>query len=101
MDDSGAVSKGHMFYSFRDKKFYMTSVDANGDLWILSGGLDKFTLTSRPRKRRNGSEFLIRFTHENIKPNSFEALMEMSVDGGKTWFRRSRQFLRRIEDPKP
>lgn len=92
-----ATSRGLMFYNFREKRFQMTSVDKSGDLWILSGGLDKYILTSRARKRPNGSESMIRFVHENIQADSFEAKMEISFDGGETWRLRSRQFLKRVK----
>lgn len=93
----GNVSKAWMFYNFQEEKFYLTSVDKNGALWVLSGGLDKYVLTSKPRKQPDGSELIIRFTHENIEPDSFEAQMQMSKDGGKTWRNGYRQFLRRVK----
>ncbi len=37
-----------MFYNFAESKFYLTSVDARGDLWVLSGGLDEYVITSEP-----------------------------------------------------
>ena len=93
--DQGSVSKAWMFYKVAAGKYYLTSVDARGDLWILSGGLDEYVLTSEPRPNPRGGTTLIRFTHTNIEQDSFEAVMEMSRDGGKTWWKRSRQYLTR------
>ncbi len=84
-----------MFYNFAKSKFYLTSVDAAGDLWVLSGGLDEYVITSQPRPHRRGRTTQIRFTHSNIEQDSFDAIMEMSRDGGKTWWMRSRQRLTR------
>lgn len=95
---NGQTSKSWMFYNIAEEQFYLTSVDARGDLWILSGGLDEYVITSRPKRRANGSELTIRFTHSNVKADSFEALMETSIDGGETWWTRSRQYLTRVND---
>lgn len=93
--EQGSVTKAWMFYMVADGKYYLTSVDARGDLWILSGGLDEYVLTSQPRPNPRGGTTLIRFTHTNIEQDSFEAVMEMSRDGGETWWKRSRQYLTR------
>ena len=95
---NGMVSKGWLFYNVAEKKFYLTSVDGRGDLWILSGGLDEYVITSQPKKQRNGRELTIRFTHDNIEEDSFEALYETSIDGGKSWWQRSRQYLTREKE---
>ena len=92
------TARGQMFYNVREEKFCVTSVDANGDLWILTGGLDTFVLTSRPREQPNGTVMMVRFTHENIEEDSFEAQMEISRDGGETWRKGYRQFIKRLEE---
>ncbi len=92
---SGATSKGWLFYDLTQERFQLTSVDARGDLWILSGGLEEYVITSEPKKQRNGRELTIRFTHRNIKEDSFEAVMETSIDGGESWWKRSIQYLKR------
>ena len=91
----GSISKAWMFYNFAESKFYLTSVDAAGDLWVLSGGLDEYVITSEPRPHPRGGTTQIRFTHSNIEQDSFDAVMEMPRDGGKTWWKRSRQRLTR------
>ncbi len=35
--DNDSVSRGLMFYSFRDKRFHITSVDQDGAHWHMSG----------------------------------------------------------------
>lgn len=91
-------SKGWVFYNINEQKFYLTSVDSSGDLWILSGGLDAYIITSQPKKQPNGREVTIRFTHSNIQEDSFEAVMESSIDGGQTWWTRYRQYLTREKE---
>jgi hypothetical protein len=93
--EQGSISKAWMFYNAAKDRYYLTSVDAKGDLWILSGGLDEYVLTSEPRPHPRGGTTMIRFTHSNIEQDSFEAVMEMSRDGGQTWRKRSRQHLTR------
>ncbi|MDP6042642.1 MAG: hypothetical protein QGG64_29090 [Candidatus Latescibacteria bacterium] len=93
-----SYSKGWVFYNINEQKFYLTSVDGNGDLWILSGGLDAYIITSQPKKQPNGREITIRFTHSNIQEDSFEAVMESSIDGGQTWWTRYRQYLTRQKE---
>ncbi|MCP5117594.1 MAG: DUF1579 domain-containing protein [bacterium] len=95
LPEQGSTSKAWMFYSVAEAKYYLTSVDAKGDLWVLSGGLDEYIITSEPRPHPRGGTIMIRFTHTNIKPDSFEAVMEMSRDEGKRWWKRSRQVLTR------
>ncbi len=92
---SGATSKGWLYYNVAEEKFYLASVDGRGDLFILSGGLDAYVITSQPKRQANGREMIIRFTHEKIEENSFEATMESSIDGGKSWWTRSKQYLTR------
>lgn len=92
---NGSVSKAWMFYNTVAGEFCLTSVDARGDLWVLTGGLDEYVTTSQPRSHPRGGTVTMRFTHTNIEEDSFEALMEMSRDGGETWFQRSRQFVTR------
>jgi len=90
-----SFSKGWAFYSASEKTYYVTSVDAKGDFWVMSGGLDRYVITSKPRRQEDGSEIIIRFTHSNIQEDSFEALMEYSKDQGKTWRAGFKQYLTR------
>ena len=92
-DDS--ISKAWMFYNVAAGEYCLTSVDGRGDLWVLCGGLDEYVITSEPRPHPRGGTIMLRFTHTNIQQDSFEALMEVSRDGGSTWWKRSRQVLTR------
>ncbi len=92
---SGSTSKGWLFYDTVSDEFKLTSVDARGDLWVLSGDLETYVITSQPKTQSNGRELTIRFTHENIREDSFEAIFETSIDGGKSWWTRSRQYMKR------
>ena len=93
----GSISKTLVFYSDSEEKWYLVDVNQKGDLWILSGDLDREVITSEPKKREDGRTVIIRFTHENIKDDSFEALMEYSYDGGASWTKGSRQYLTRTK----
>jgi hypothetical protein len=92
---ASGVSKAWMFYNVAEQKFYLTSVDARGDHWTMTGGLDEYVITSTPKPRPRGGTMIIRFTHTNIEENSFEALMESSIDGGQSWWQRYRQYATR------
>ena len=94
--EQNQFSKAWQFYNVAEGKFYLTSVDAKGDHWVLSGGLEQYVITSQPKKQANGRELTIRFTHKNIQENSFEAVMETSIDGGESWWTRYRQYLTRL-----
>ncbi|QXD23901.1 hypothetical protein F7C95_18615 [Opitutia bacterium ISCC 51] len=62
----------------------------------IAGGLDEYVITSILKKQAHGHELTIRFTHTNIQQDSFEAVMETSIDGGKSWWTRYRQYLTRL-----
>ncbi len=92
----GSISKTLVFYSIEEETWYLVDTNQNGQLWILSGGLEREVITSRPKKMPDGRTLVVRFTHENVEADSFEALMEISFDQGETWRESSRQYLRRL-----
>ena len=92
-----STSKAWMFYNQNEQKFYLTSVDAKGDFWLLTGGLDQYVIVSQPKRQPDGRDMIIRFTHSNIQHDSAEALMEYSFDDGKSWRTGFRQYLTRVE----
>jgi hypothetical protein len=94
-EEMKSSNKGMMFYSFADEKIYIVDVNQDGELWILSGNMEDDILTSQTKERPNGSTMTIRFTHRNRKKDSFEALMEYSSDGGKSWKRGYYQYITR------
>lgn len=95
----GSRSQSFMYYSEIDRLFHLTSVDSRGDLWLLSGGLDEYVITSEPKARPNGGEMIIRFTHDETDTNNFSATMETSIDSGATWRRSVLQKLTRRSSP--
>jgi hypothetical protein len=86
-----SVSKGWLFYNVAEEKFYFTSVDDKGDHRVFTSGLEKYQITSQPKLQGNGRELIVRFTHQNIEDDSFEAI----IDGGESWWIRSKQYLSR------
>lgn len=81
----GTIRKSLRFYDEQEDTFYQIDVGAAGDVFILSGGMAEYVMTTQPRSTRAGGTIMYRFTHHNIQPDSFEATMERSVDGGRTW----------------
>ena len=94
----GMLSKTFLYYGQDDGKLHLVDVNQNGDLWLLSGDQDGSVIRSQPKKRADGHEIVIRFTHENVEPDSYEARMDYSLDNGKTWRLSQRQYLTRIGD---
>ena len=95
IDQSGQkrISKAWWFYNRQDKKIYLTSVGQDGDLWVLSGDPVEFTITSWPKQRADGSTIIIRFKHGEAEEGILTAVMEFSLDEGKTWTRGFRQTM--------
>jgi hypothetical protein len=80
----GTTRKSLRFYDEQEDTFYQIDVGAAGDVYVLSGGMEEYVMTTQPRSTRRGT-IMYRFTHTNIQPHSFEATMERSVDGGQAW----------------
>ena len=97
--DNGAVRKTIRFHDISEDVFYEISVGVEGDLYVLSGGLDKYVMNFKSRQLRDGRYPLGRFIHTNIEPNTFEAVLEVSYDDGKSWerVRRNQRLVRRTE----
>ncbi len=92
----GSVSKALVFYSVEEQTWYLIDVNQNGERWVLTGDLEREVITSQPRELPDGREILVRFTHEKVEADSFEALQEVSFDRGETWTVSGRQYLTRI-----
>jgi hypothetical protein len=80
-----------------DRLFHLASVDESGEFWLLSGGLDRYVITSAPKRHADGSSTTIRFAHKDIGPDSTHVLMEYSENGGATWEVGFHQYLVRIK----
>ena len=86
-----------LFYVNEKKQIIeMTSVGADGDLWVMSGAADGELRTSQPLRNADGKQTQLRFTRFNVKPDSFESKMEYTTDGGKTWSPGNHQLFRRV-----
>lgn len=98
--DDGPIRKTIRFYDKGTETFYEISVGTEGDLYILSGGLDQYVMNFKSRRMREGRYPLGRFIHTNIEPDSFEAKLDVSYDDGRTWERmkRNQRLVRRVGD---
>lgn len=83
----GTIRKSLRFYDEQENTFYQIGVGAAGVVYILSGDMEQYVMTTQPRSTRDGGTIMYRFTHTNIQPHSFEATMETSADGGRTWIK--------------
>lgn len=90
--------KSALLFYVNEKKqtIEMTSVGADGNLWVMSGAADGESRTTQPFRGADGKETQLRFTRFNVKPDSFESKMEYTTDGGKTWSPGNHQLFRRI-----
>ncbi len=95
--DKGAIRRTIRFYDKAAEIFYEISVGEEGDLFILSGGLEQYVMNFKSRQLRDGRHALGRFIHTNIEADSFEAVLEVSRDDGKSWKRvkRKERLVRR------
>lgn len=64
-------SRGWWFYNPAQGSFNLVSLNRDGGVWQLSGGLDRFVITSDPRLQKDGSKVVIRFTHYDIEPAAY------------------------------
>jgi hypothetical protein len=94
----GTIRKSLRFYDEQENTFYQIDVGAAGDVYVLTGGMEEYVMTTQPRSTRRGT-IMYRFQHTNIQPNSFEATMETSRDGGETWTRSN--TFQRLERRRP
>ena len=76
------------------KTIEMTSVGADGQLFVMTGplgGETRETSFAGPDGRR----VQLRFTRSNVTTNRFESRMERSIDGGATWQPGNHQIFQR------
>lgn len=72
----------------------MSSVAADGRLWIMTGPLGGETRTTQEYRTTTGTGRL-RFTRFDVSADSFESRMEYTEDGGATWKPGNHQTFRR------
>jgi hypothetical protein len=87
-----------LFYNVQEQRFYLTSVDQRGDYWVMSGGLDRYVLTSQPKTLEDGSTLTARLSYMNMTADSYQTLMEVSLNDGTSWMAVFRQTITR-RDP--
>ncbi|MEZ5330605.1 MAG: hypothetical protein R2991_00830 [Thermoanaerobaculia bacterium] len=86
-------SKGWMFWNAPAERFQLVSVGWDGDLWILSGGLEEYVIASEPKAMPDGKTLQIRFTHGEAGPDTLTAVMEMRGSSEEPWTVRVRQTM--------
>ena len=75
-----------LFYVNVDKLLIeMSSVGADGELWVMSGPIDGEVRSTTSKTLPDKSTMELRFTRSAVEPDRFESRMELSSDGGKTW----------------
>ena len=98
IEADGSTFRAWEYYDVKEKKYTITSVDRDGQLFSMKGDLGDEFVWQGIRKRPDGSTMIMKFTHSDITENSFSALGELSMDGGKTWRAFTRQSLTRIDE---
>ncbi len=76
------------------RQIEMSSVGADGMLWIMTGPLGGEVRTTQEYRTATGTGRL-RFTRYNVKTDTFESRMEYTEDGGATWKPGNHQLFRR------
>lgn len=77
----------------------MTSVGADGRLWIMTGPLGEETRYTQEFDTTTGGKGQLRFTRFNVGPDAFESRMDYTEDGGATWKPGNHQVFRRRPAP--
>ena len=98
IDDGASTFRAWEYYDVATGKYTLTSIDRKGRLVTMKGDLDPTFSWTASLTSRDGTPFLMRFTHTDIAENSFTAHGEISRDGGTTWRPFTRQYLKRIEE---
>lgn len=85
-----------LFYVNVEKELIeMTSVGADGKLWVMTGPIDGEVRTTPLETSPDGTSVQLRFTRSAVEEDSFESRMEVSADGGKTWKPGNHQLFER------
>ena len=70
------LSERRFAFMILPRAFFEISVGVQGDLYVLSGGLDQYIMQFESRQMRDGRYPLVGSIHTNIEPNSFDAVLE-------------------------
>jgi CubicO group peptidase (beta-lactamase class C family) len=85
---------GLLFYVEPAKNLIgMSSVGADGHLWVMTGPIDSEVRTTPPTAMPDGTTMQLRFTRYNLEPDRFESKMEYSTDDGATWTQGNHQVF--------
>jgi|GEM_PF-439900 len=85
-----------MFYvSEATQKIEMTSVGADGKLWVMTGEFGDDTRYTQEYDSDDGQKSQLRFTRFKVTENGFESKMEYTEDCGKSWKPGNHQVFRR------
>lgn len=76
----------------------MSSVGADGQLFVMTGPLGGETRQTQVFQTPNGDDMRLRFTRFNVTPDRFESRMERTSDGGTTWVPGNHQVFERMKD---
>lgn len=96
----GTVNTALRFYSAEDDKYYLVDVTHDGRVWIISANRGESVFYSQEKELPDGRKVILKITHENVRQNAFEAIVEVSFDGGGAWRKLSHQDYKKIgENP--
>ncbi len=85
MPDPGMASAILFYVRESDQKIEMSTVGADGKLWVMTGRMGDDTRYSGEFDTADGGKSRLRFTRYNATASGFESKMEYTDDGGKTW----------------
>ena len=92
----GTVNTAFRFHSPEDDKLYMIDVTHEGRWWVISGNRGENVFNSQEKELPDGRKIILKITHGNIRPGAYEAVAELSFDGGETWQKFSHQDYKKI-----
>ena len=97
VDGRDTWNQGVKFFSPQEKKIVFLDWGTDGDYWIMKQDVETGVVESEPKTLPDGRSLVLRFTVVRKTDNEQDVVMDMSTDGGSTWSRRTRQFMRRID----
>jgi len=84
---TGYSGKSWSMYDPKQKRWEQTWIDNQGSFIYLTGSFENnsMTLTTMPKKIKNGKEVVYRMRYHNISKDSFDWDWESTSDNGTTW----------------
>jgi hypothetical protein len=75
-----------LFYVNVEKELIeMSSVSADGELWVMTGPIDGEVRTTATKEMPDQTRMQLRFTRSAVEADRFESTMEFTTDDGKQW----------------